>query len=119
MRCKQIAKQTRGEVTEIELEGLRCNRAGICRRKGICALSPYARPELVPPDEANAPAAVSWSEPGQLPPTSFEVLKFKYSLGFHWVKANNVESAVQVIDGQPADEQPRIVRRVEYFRLPD
>ena len=118
MRCKQIVKQTGGEVTDVELDGLRCSQAGICRRKGICALSPWARPELVPLDEENAPAGTE--NIAGLPCTaSYEVLKFKYSLGFHWVRMENFEEAVRIIECLPAEEQPRMIRRIEYFKLPE
>jgi hypothetical protein len=118
MRCKQILKQTQGEVSEVELEGLRCSRAEICRRKGICALSPWARPELVPLDEENAPAGMD-NAAEHACSTSYEVLKFKYSLGFHWVRMENFEEAVRLIDSQAVDEQPRMIRRIEYFKLPE
>lgn len=119
MHCKQIARQTRGQIQEVELDGLSCSRAGMCRRKGICALSPFARPEIVPRDEQNAPAAVSHPDADHMYPTAYEILEFKYSLGFHWVRKQNFEESVRTIDNLPHEEQPRIIRRVEYFRLPD
>jgi hypothetical protein len=120
MRCKQIARQTKGEIEEIELRGLQCSVAGICRRKGICALSPFARPELVDRElQSQAEGAQTQAPaPAGTYPTSYEVLQFKYSLGFHWVKVANFTEAIRVIGSLPDEDQPRLIRREEYFEVP-
>ena len=118
MRCKQIAKQTKGEVTEVELEGLVCNQAETCRRKGICVLSPYSRPELIKPDEQQAAKAKTGAEDSY--PEYYEFLFFKKSLGFQWKRAENFEDAVRATEYRPEDEDhPKLIRRVEFFQLPD
>ena len=55
MYCKQIDKQTKGKIREIELVGLICSQAEICRRKGICSLSPYSHPELIKTEKLKVP----------------------------------------------------------------
>ena len=81
MHCKQIAKQTKGEITEIELDGLHCNMADSCRRKGICALSPFALPELVKGQkEQTEKTGQAWVRDELV--SYYEVLRFKNSLGF-------------------------------------
>ena len=119
MHCKQIDRQTKGEIQEIELDGLCCSKAGMCRRKGICALSPFARPELVTEDQENLAQALGHTDAEHMFPPTSEVLEFKYSLGFHWVKKQNFEEAVRTIDDQTRDDHPRVIRRMEYFQLPD
>ena len=118
MHCKQITKQTKGEVAEIELEGLVCNQAEICRRKGICVLSPYSHPELIKPDKQQSTEAETGAEDSY--PEKYEVLFFKKSLGFQWKRAENFEDAVRITQSRPKDEDhPKLIRRVEFFKLPD
>jgi hypothetical protein len=118
MYCKQIDKQTKGKIREIELAGLICSQAEICRRKGICSLSPYSHPELIKTEKPKAPPAETAGDDSY--PEYYEVLLFKKSLGFQWVRARNFEDAVQAIQGRPGDEDhPKLIRRVEFFKLPD
>ena len=118
MHCKQIAKQTKGEITEIELDGLRCQMADNCRRKGICALSPFAFPSQVKgqkkPDEKIEPDADRDDLAGY-----YEVLRFKNSLGFQWVRVESFSDAVLLAEKHSGKGQPKYIRRVEIFQLPD
>ncbi|MBN2287833.1 MAG: hypothetical protein JXQ83_00775 [Candidatus Glassbacteria bacterium] len=118
MRCKQIAKQTEGEIAEVELEGLVCSQAEICRRKGICVLSPYSRPE--PLKQEKGPENRVETQGGDAYPGYYEILRFKKSLGFQWVGVESFEEAVRATQNRPGDEDhPRLIRRVEFFKLPD
>ena len=118
MHCKQIAKQTRDKIKEIELVSLICSRAEICRRKGICVLSPDSHPELIKTEKPQAPLAeTAGDDPYR---EYYEVLLFKKSLGFQWVRVRDFEDAVRTIQSRPHDEDhPKLIRRVELFKLPD
>jgi len=118
MHCKQIAKQTRGEITEIELRGrLNCSQAELCRRKGICALSPFAyHGGTITQEQA---VERSQQESSEDLSSYYEVLRFKNSLGFQWVKVENFTQAVRAMEKYREKGQPRLIRRVEYFELPD
>lgn len=117
MRCKQIARQTRGEITEIELTGLRCNRAEICRRKGICALSPFSFPEQV--QQAKPEGQEGESQPRDDLSGYYEVLEFKNSLGFQWIRVDSFTAAVSAAEKYHEKGQPKYIRRVEIFQLPE
>ena len=118
MYCKQIAKQTKGEITEVELDGFRCSIAESCRRKGICALSPFAYPTMVKgqeePDEKP-------EEPGGQDDLAgyCEVLRFKNSLGFQWVRVGSFTDAVLLAEKYSEQGQPKYIRRIEIFQLPE
>ncbi|MEA2063407.1 MAG: hypothetical protein U9P14_06905 [Gemmatimonadota bacterium] len=118
MHCKQIARQTRGKISEVELDGLVCDQAAVCRRKGICVLSQFSNPQLIGKEkgkEAREPALS-----GEPFPTHCEVLVFKKSLGFQWVRTLNFEDAVRAAENRPEDEDhPKLIRRVEFFQLPE
>ncbi|OGF98557.1 MAG: hypothetical protein A3F83_16960 [Candidatus Glassbacteria bacterium RIFCSPLOWO2_12_FULL_58_11] len=117
MHCKQIARQTKGEVTEIQLAGLHCNMAEICRRKGICALSPFAFPEQLN-GEAKAGGEKRESPPRDDLSGYYEVLEFKNSLGYQWVRVENFTAAVSAAEKYCEKGQPKYIRRVEIFQLP-
>ena len=118
MHCKQIAKQTKGEITEIELDGLHCNMVDSCRRKGICALSPFALPGLVKGHkEQTEKTGQAWLR--DEPASYYEVLRFKHSLGFQWVRVESIMDAVLVAEKYVEKGQPKYIRRVEIFQLPD
>jgi hypothetical protein len=118
MLCKQIAKQTKGEITEIKLDAkLNCNVAQDCRRKGICVLSPFSGmlngeelfepvPEQLPADESSYPSY-------------YEVLRFKNALGFQWMRVRNFAEAIRFFRKQSQEDQLRLIRRVEYFQIPE
>ena len=93
MHCKQIAKQTRGEITEIELDGLYCKMANNCRRKGICALSPFAFPGMVKGQKKPGEKIELARDQDDLA-GYYEVLRFKNSLGFQWVRVESFSDAV-------------------------
>ncbi|MFH1069698.1 MAG: hypothetical protein V1794_08770, partial [Candidatus Glassbacteria bacterium] len=95
MRCKQIEKQTGGAVTEIELEGLICNLAHMCRRKGICVLSPYSYPGHAKDGQAEAEQGAG---PAAAAGSYYEVLRFKNSLGFQWIRAESFSEAIQAAE---------------------
>ncbi|HLA39951.1 MAG TPA: hypothetical protein VJ417_08140 [Candidatus Glassbacteria bacterium] len=116
MHCKQIEKQTAGEITEIELEGLSCNMAQMCRRKGICALSPFSYPGY---DKDRSDEAGGRSAQTETPGSYYEVLRFKNSLGFQWMRAESYEDALQVARKFAEKGQPKFIRRVEILQLPD
>jgi len=118
MHCKQIAKQTKGEITEIELDGLRCSVADNCRRKGICALSPFAFPGLVKAQKEPGGKTGQAGDQGDLA-GYYEVLRFKNSLGFQWIRAESFSDAVLLAEKHREKGQPKYIRRVEIFRLPD
>lgn len=118
MHCKQIAKQTDGETVDVELEGLVCSQAEICRRKGICVLSPYSHSELL--KNGNASAAENKSNTEDPYPACYEILRFKKSLGFQWIGQRTFEDAVRAAENRSGGEDhPKLIRRVEYFKLPD
>jgi len=118
MHCKQIAKQTKGKIKEVELEGMVCSQAENCRRKGICVLSPYSRPELIDQDKKQPAGSPTTGE--RTYPVHYNVLVFKRSLGFQWARARDFEEAVRATERRPADEDhPKLIRRVEFFKLPD
>jgi len=118
MHCKQIAKQTKGEITEIELDGLHCNMANSCRRKGICALSPFAFPGLVKGQKEQSGKTEQAGGRDDLA-GYYEVLSFKNSLGFQWVREESFTDAVLVAEKYSEKGQPKYIRRVEIFQLPD
>lgn len=118
MHCKQIAKQTKGEITEIELDGLHCNMADNCRRKGICALSPFALPGLVKGQREQTEKTEQTRIQDELA-SYYEVLRFKNSLGFQWVRVGSFADAVLVAEKYSEKGRPKYIRRVEMFQLPD
>ena len=118
MHCKQIAKQTKGEITEIELDGLRCKMADNCRRKGICALSPFAFPGLVKGQKETYEEIEPAGDQDDLA-GYYEVLRFKNSLGFQWVRAESFSDAVLLAEKHSEKGQPKYIRRVEILQLPD
>lgn len=118
MHCKQIAKQTKGEITEIELDDLHCNMADNCRRKGICALSPFALPGLVKVQKEQSEKNEQAGGGDELT-SYYEVLRFKNSLGFQWVRVGNFTGAVLIAEKYSEEGQPKYLRRVEIFQLPD
>ena len=53
-------------------------------------------------------------------PVHYDTLVFKQSLGFQWARARDFEKAVRATESQPADQDhPKLIRRVEFFKLPD
>jgi hypothetical protein len=118
MHCKQIAKQTDGETVDVELVGLVCNRAEICRRKGICVLSPYSHSGLL--KDGKASAAEEKMNTDDPYPAYYEILRFKKSLGFQWVRQKDFEEAVRSTGKRSnGEDHPKLIRRVEFFKLPD
>ena len=118
MHCKQIAKQTKGKITEIELDGLRCNMADICRRKGICTLSPFAFPRSVN-GQKEQDEKIEQASSGNDLAGYYEVLCFKNSLGFQWIRMESFTDAVLAAEKFSEKGQPRYIRHVEIFQLPD
>ena len=118
MYCKQIAKQTKGEITEIELDGFQCNMADNCRRKGICVLSPFALPGLVKGQKEQTEETEQARVQDELA-SYYEVLRFRNSLGFQWVRAGSFTDAVLVAERYSEKGQPKYIRRVEIFQLPE
>jgi len=118
MHCRHFEKQTKGEQREVELEGLTCLQAVSCRRKGICALSPFSHPELArageEPDESE-----QVTEYARDFRTYYEVLRFKNALGFQWQRIDDFTEAVVAAARYREHGQPQVVRRVEIFQLPD
>ena len=118
MRCKHISKQTRGKINEVELEGLRCSMAESCRRKSICALSAFSIPELVreqyDPGHCQEGSVQGRSNSGS---DCFEILKFKNSLGFQWVRVGNYTEAVKALEDVREKDSPRLIRRIEIIEL--
>lgn len=121
MRCNHIAKQTRGEIDEVQIDGLICNRADICRRKGICVLSPFSRTEVVSTDDSAARNG-NGNNHGSTEeyPTYYEVLKFKNALGYQWVRMHDFEEAVREAENRPDDQDyPRLIRRMDFHEVPE
>jgi hypothetical protein len=116
MRCKQIEKQTEGAVTEIELEGLICNLAHMCRRKGICVLSPFSYP-------GHAKDSSGDGEQGAGPAAAagiyYEVLRFRNSLGFQWIRAESFSDAMQAAEKFAQKGEPKFIRHIELLQLSD
>ncbi len=117
MHCRHYEKQTKGELREVELEGLACQLAMHCRRKGICVLSPFSTPELVK-SVADEAAGQRGDGNAELK-TYFEILRFKNALGFQWQRYDDFTEAVEAATKYRESGQPKVVRRVEFFQLPD
>ena len=117
MHCRHYEKQTKGEAREVELDGLTCRMAENCRRQGICVLSPFSKPEL-------AAGAVE-DDPGEQDDGNgnleayFEILRFKNALGFQWQRFDSFPEAVKAAAKYRERGQPKVVRRIEFFQLPD
>jgi hypothetical protein len=120
MHCRHYERQTKGEVNEIELDGLTCRQAAHCRRKGICALSPFSYPELVR-GRKQGKGEEAETEVAEVdgPGVYFEVLRFKNALGFQWHRVDDFTTAVDSAERFAERGQPRYIRRVEIFQLPD
>ncbi|MBW7996044.1 MAG: hypothetical protein FVQ81_05605 [Candidatus Glassbacteria bacterium] len=117
MHCRHYEKQTRGGTTEVELDGLTCLQADHCRRKGICVLSPFSKLELAQgvKETAGEPQAENIRDLE----TYFEVLRFRNALGFQWQRIDDFTEAVKAAGKYRERGQPKVVRRVEIFQLPD
>ncbi len=119
MYCKQIAKQTGGEITEIRLDdGPYCSMADICRRKGICALSPHSCPGVVNGQEKHEAAYSRDFLSDGTGAACYEVLIFKNSLGFQWQRVESFAEAINFFGSRRQEGAPRLIRRVDYIRLP-
>jgi len=121
MRCKQIAKQTRGEVNEIELDkSLYCSQAAICRRNGICTLSPFSCQGQIRKENRQSESTYIEESFAEFPYRfCYEVLNFKHSLGYQWLRMTSFAEAVLLLKGRSEKGEPKIIRRVEYLQLPD
>ena len=118
MHCRHYEKQTKGEKKEVELDGLTCRQAEHCRRKGICVLSPFSHPELAHAGE-DQDEAVQAAQDGDDLGAYYEILRFKNALGFQWQKIEDFTEAVKAAAKYRERGQPKVVRRVEIFKLPD
>ncbi len=119
MHCRHYEKQTKGDVREVELEGLTCQMAELCRRKGICVLSPFSMPELAR-GAAGEKEGERGSGNGNIDfGAYFEILRFKNALGFQWQRYDVYTEAVEAAAKYREHGQPKVVRRVEIFQLPD
>ena len=120
MHCKQIARQTDGEITEIRLDqDLYCSEASICRRKGVCVFSPHSSSGLVDSQKEQAADGARQSPEEETYRSFFEVLQFKNSLGFQWMRLGSFADAVRFFESRRQKGQPKLIRRVEIFKLPD
>jgi hypothetical protein len=119
MHCRHYEKQTKGEVREVELEGLTCQLAEHCRRKGICVLSPFSTPELAKDQEVVEAEEHGEDEDNTGLKAYFEILRFKNALGFQWQRYDGFTEAVEATAKYRESGQPKVVRRVEIFQLPD
>jgi hypothetical protein len=118
MHCRHYEKQTKGETREVDLDGLTCRMAEDCRRKGICVLSPYSRPELARGGDEQDETVQHVENVGDMG-AYYEVLRFKNALGFQWHRVDDFTEAVLAAARYRERGQPQVVRRVEIFQLPD
>ncbi len=119
MHCRHYEKQTKGEVSEVALEGLTCQLAEDCRRKGICVLSPFSTPELAKGKEVVEAEEQDQADGNTGLKAYFEILRFKNALGFQWQRYDGFTEAVEATAIYRESGQPKVVRRVEIFQLPD
>lgn len=117
MHCRHYEKQTKGKTSDVKLDGLTCREAEHCRRKGICVLSPFSKPDLAQDGTESKKAPQVVTRDGF--ETYFEILRFKNALGFQWQRIDSFTEAVKAANKHHERGQPKVIRRVELFQLPD